>query len=179
MKRDVKKPGPAPLGVMRRRDFLIFGGATLAGLSAGRGLTFMPAAQAAVGGPLALYTWQGYELTEPFKKWRAEHGIEQSQKYINNQFDVVSILKGPGGKEFDSSSGNQAYIQLFQKLGLTAPISAKDVAAAVLAGLDAGEDLIVPDEPARGAVELKRTDRAAYDAVMRAQACNLEKMANQ
>jgi hypothetical protein len=59
------------------------------------------------------------------------------------------------------------------------PISAEDVAAAVLAGLDAGEELIVPDEPARGAVELKRADRAAYDAVMRAQARNLEKMASQ
>lgn len=127
MTRDVKRLGPVPLGVMRRRDFLIFGGATLAGLSAGRGPSFMSEAKAAVGGPLALYTWQGYELTEPFKKWRAEHGIEQTQKYINNQFDVVSILKGPGGKEFDSSSGNQAYIQLFQRLGLTAPISAKDV----------------------------------------------------
>jgi spermidine/putrescine-binding protein len=124
---DVKRPRSAPPGVMRRRDFLIFGGAAVAGLSVGRGPTFMPEAKAAVGGPLALYTWQGYELTDPFKKWRADHGIEQTQKYINNQFDVVSILKGPGGKEFDSSSGNQAYIQLFQKLGLTAPISAKDV----------------------------------------------------
>ena len=49
------------------------------------------------------------------------------QKYINNQFDVVSILKGPGGKRFDSSSANQAYTHLFQSLGLMAPISATDV----------------------------------------------------
>ena len=47
------------------------------------------------------------------------------------------------------------------------PITADEVAAAVLAGIDAGDDVIVPDAPARLAVELKRSDRAAYDAEMR------------
>lgn len=53
------------------------------------------------------------------------------------------------------------------------PITADDIAAAVLAGLDAGEDLIVPDEPARQAYGLKRADRAGYDAVMREQSAKL------
>ena len=35
----------------------------------------------------------------------------------------------------------------------------------------------MPDEPARGAVALKQTDRAAYDAVMRAQARSLDALA--
>lgn len=52
--------------------------------------------------------------------------------------------------------------------------TAEDVAAAVLAGMDADEDLIVPDEAARQAYDLKQTDRAAYDALMRAQAVKLE-----
>ncbi len=115
-----------PAGIMLRRDFLRFAGATVAALGATRFLGVDPAL-AAVGGPLALFTWQGYDLTDPFKQWRADHGIEQTQKYLNNQFDVVSILKGPGGKEFDSSTANQAYTHLFEKLGLMAPITAKEV----------------------------------------------------
>ena len=46
-------------------------------------------------------------------------------------------------------------------------ISAEDIAVAVMAGIDAGEEVIVPDEPARQALALKREDRAAYDEVMR------------
>ena len=44
------------------------------------------------------------------------------------------------------------------------PITADDIAAAVLAGIDAGDDVIVPDEPARQAYVLKWADRPAYDA---------------
>lgn len=115
-------------GVVVRRDFLRFAGTSVAYAGASKlfgGLS--PAFAAEVGGPLALFTWQGYELTEPFKKWRADNHIEQTQKYINNQFDVASILKGPGGKAFDSSSANQAYTHLFQRLGLTSPISESEV----------------------------------------------------
>ena len=54
------------------------------------------------------------------------------------------------------------------------PITADDIAAAVLAGLDDGADLVVPDEPARQAVALKRHDRAAYDAEMRRTAARLK-----
>jgi NAD(P)-dependent dehydrogenase (short-subunit alcohol dehydrogenase family) len=50
-----------------------------------------------------------------------------------------------------------------------------DIAAAVLGGIAAGDDLIVPDEPARQAYALKLSDRAAYDQVMRAQAAKLER----
>ncbi len=114
----------APAGVMGRRDFMLLAGGTAVAFGFSRGSSAMAAE---VGGPLALFTWQGYDLTEPFKQWRADHKIEQTQKYINNQFDAVSILKGPGGNEFDSSSSNQAYTQLFQRLGLMSPISAAEV----------------------------------------------------
>ena len=49
-----------------------------------------------------------------------------------------------------------------------------EIALAVLEGLDAGDELILPDEPARTAWQLKQDDRAAYDAVMRAQAAKLQ-----
>ncbi len=55
------------------------------------------------------------------------------------------------------------------------PFTPEQIAAAVLAGLAAGDELIVPDDAARGAWALKQQDRAAYDAVMRAQATKLER----
>lgn len=55
-------------------------------------------------------------------------------------------------------------------------VTADDIAAAVLAGMDAGDDVIVPDEAARQAYFLKWADRAAYDDVMRHQAARLEGM---
>ena len=53
-------------------------------------------------------------------------------------------------------------------------VTADEIAAAVLAGMDAGEDVIVPDEAARQAYFLKWADRPAYDAVMRDQARKLQ-----
>ena len=43
-------------------------------------------------------------------------------------------------------------------------------------GLDRGDELILPDDAARAAYELKLTDRAAYDQVMRKQAARLNAM---
>lgn len=45
-----------------------------------------------------------------------------------------------------------------------APYTAEDVAAAVIAGVDAGEAVILPDEVARAMTATKHDDRAAYDA---------------
>lgn len=56
------------------------------------------------------------------------------------------------------------------------PTSADDIAAAVLAGLDAGDEVILPDEAARAAYGLKVSDRAAYDQMMRHQAARLNAM---
>ena len=50
------------------------------------------------------------------------------------------------------------------------PITADEIAVAVLDGIDRGFDLVVPDEPARAAYALKLADRPAYDAQMRATA---------
>ncbi len=55
------------------------------------------------------------------------------------------------------------------------PITAEDIARAVLDGLQRGDDVIVPDDAARGAWELKQTDRPSYDAVMRKQAAKLNR----
>jgi hypothetical protein len=52
-------------------------------------------------------------------------------------------------------------------------VTADEVAAAVLEGVANGDDVIVPDEPARQAFALKWRDRPAYDALMRHQASRL------
>ncbi len=52
-------------------------------------------------------------------------------------------------------------------------LTADDIAREVLAGLERGDELIVPDDAARGAWELKQQDRTAYDRVMRKQAAKL------
>jgi NAD(P)-dependent dehydrogenase (short-subunit alcohol dehydrogenase family) len=54
------------------------------------------------------------------------------------------------------------------------PISADDIAAAVLSGVDRGEELIIPDGPARAAYALKLADRPAYDAQLRATATRVK-----
>ena len=58
----------------------------------------------------------------------------------------------------------------FTRLVETSPISADDIAVAVLDGVDRGLDVVIPDEPARAAYALKLGDRDAYDAQMRATA---------
>ena len=124
-----------PAGVLLRRTFLGWMGGTAAAYGVGRLFGGLPGALAAnAGGPLALFTWQGYDLTDPFKKWRAEHGIEQTQKYINNQFDVVSILKGPGGRDFEfelRQPGLHASLPEARPdhadLGVGCPLACKDV----------------------------------------------------
>jgi NAD(P)-dependent dehydrogenase (short-subunit alcohol dehydrogenase family) len=57
-----------------------------------------------------------------------------------------------------------------------APLGPEDIAAAVLEGMGRGDELILPDVAAQAAYDLKLTDRAAYDQVMRRQAKRLNAM---
>jgi NAD(P)-dependent dehydrogenase (short-subunit alcohol dehydrogenase family) len=54
------------------------------------------------------------------------------------------------------------------------PVTAEEIATAVLEGIDRGDELVLPDEPARAAYALKLGDRAAYDEVMRATAARMK-----
>jgi NAD(P)-dependent dehydrogenase (short-subunit alcohol dehydrogenase family) len=72
---------------------------------------------------------------------------------------------------------DRAVARVMSRLVEESTLSADDVAAAVLDGVGRGQELIVPDEAARFAYELKRDDRPAYDAMMRHQAARLEEMA--
>ena len=72
---------------------------------------------------------------------------------------------------------DEALGDVMRRLVTESPISADDIAAEVLAGLERGDELILPDEPARAAYALKVSDRPAYDAVMRRQAAKLDAVA--
>lgn len=71
---------------------------------------------------------------------------------------------------------DEAVGDLFRRLVAESPTGPEEVAAATLAGIDAGADLVLPDEPGRTAYEFKLNDRPAYDAVMRRQAANLARL---
>jgi NAD(P)-dependent dehydrogenase (short-subunit alcohol dehydrogenase family) len=75
----------------------------------------------------------------------------------------------------DSLRGGDEDLALqMKRLVNESPISADDVAAAVVAGVDGGEELIVPDEPARTAYDAKLHHRAAYDEQMRGIAARIK-----
>jgi NAD(P)-dependent dehydrogenase (short-subunit alcohol dehydrogenase family) len=63
--------------------------------------------------------------------------------------------------------------QVIGGLVAAAPLGPDDIAAAVLEGMDRGDELILPDDAARAAYQLKLTDRPAYDQLMRKQAARL------
>ncbi|UFN44243.1 SDR family NAD(P)-dependent oxidoreductase [Nocardioides okcheonensis] len=75
----------------------------------------------------------------------------------------------------DSMQGSDALVgQVVGGLVERSRVTAEEVAASVLAGIEAGDAVIVPDEAARQAFRLKWADRPGYDAVMRDQAAKLE-----
>jgi hypothetical protein len=59
----------------------------------------------------------------------------------------------------------------------SSPLTAHDIAASVIVGIDAGHELIVPDVAAQSAWRLKQHDRLNYDLMMRAQADKLHRLA--
>ncbi len=130
--------------------------ASLAGLVHPAGMASYNAVKAAV---VAFSETAGHEL--------AEYGIHVS---------VVcpSYFRTP---LVDNMQGTDAAVgTVIGALVANSPTSADDIAAAVLAGLDAGDEVILPDDAARAAYGLKVADRAGYNTVMRKQAERLNAM---
>jgi NAD(P)-dependent dehydrogenase (short-subunit alcohol dehydrogenase family) len=138
----------------RQRSGAIVNVASLAGLVHPAGMASYNAVKAAV---VALTETTGHEL--------AAYGVTAHvvcPSYFRT--NLMSSLQG----------ADTALAETMSKLVESSPISAEDIAAAVLEGLDRGDELIVPDQPARDAYGLKQADRATYDVIMRAQAAKLE-----
>jgi NAD(P)-dependent dehydrogenase (short-subunit alcohol dehydrogenase family) len=141
----------------RQRSGHVVNVASLAGLVHPAGMGSYNAVKAAV---VAFTETIGHEL--------AAYGVHATA--VCPSYFRTNLLASMRGRD-------EAVGTVIGRLVDSSPVSADDVAAAVLEGLDRGDELILPDEAARAAYHLKTTDRAAYDALMRAQAAKLDEAA--
>jgi NAD(P)-dependent dehydrogenase (short-subunit alcohol dehydrogenase family) len=143
----------------RQRSGKIVNVASLAGLVHPAGMASYNAVKAGV---VALTETLGHEL--------AGYGVTAHvvcPSYFRS--DLLSSRRG----------ADRAIEAVVTHLVETSPFTAEQIAAAVLAGIDAGDELILPDPMARAAYDLKLHDRAAYDAQLRRQAARLEERGTQ
>jgi len=140
----------------RQRSGHIVNVASLAGLVHPAGMASYNAVKAAV---VALTETAGHEL--------ASYGVRAS--VVCPSYFRTNLMASMRGSD-------EAVGAVVSQLVERSPLTADDIAAEVVAGLERGDEVIVPDQPARDAWALKQTDRAAYDAVMRKQAAKLEAM---
>ena len=140
----------------RQRSGTIVNVASLAGLVHPAGMASYNAVKAGV---VALTETLGHELSP--------YGVTASvvcPSYFRT--NLMDSLRGA-----DEALGS-VVTQLVER----SPLTADDIAVAVLAGIDAGDEIILPDPAARAAYDLKLRDRAAYDVQMRHQAARLEEL---
>ena len=131
--------------------------ASLAGLVHPAGMASYNAVKAAV---VALTETTGHEL--------AAYGV--TAHAVCPSYFRTNLMDSLKGRD-------EALAAIMSRLVTESPTSADDIAAAVLEGLDRGDELILPDAAARAAYALKQGDRATYDAIMRDQAAKLERAA--
>jgi NAD(P)-dependent dehydrogenase (short-subunit alcohol dehydrogenase family) len=143
----------------RQRSGRIVTVASLAGLVHPAGMASYNATKAAL---VALTETLGHEL--------AGYGV--TAHVVCPSYFRTGLMSSMRGAD-------QALGAVVAQLVESSPLSADDVAAGVLTGLDAGDRLILPDPMARSAYELKLRDRPAYDAQLRRQATRLDELGRQ
>ncbi|HNM96860.1 MAG TPA: SDR family NAD(P)-dependent oxidoreductase [Marmoricola sp.] len=131
--------------------------ASLAGFVHPAGMSSYNAVKAGV---VALTETLGHELAQ----WRIKATVVCPSFFKTNLVDSMRSSDPVAGKVVGS---------LVERSATTAD----QIAAAVLAGVERGDQVIFPDPASQAAIELKRTDAASYDAVMRHQARRLEEAA--
>jgi NAD(P)-dependent dehydrogenase (short-subunit alcohol dehydrogenase family) len=127
--------------------------ASLAGLVHPAGMAGYNATKAAV---VALTETTGHEL--------AAYGV--TAHAVCPSYFRTALIEGAQGRD-------TALVATIGRLVENAPRGPEEVAAEILRRIDRGDELVVPDPEARAAYDLKRSDRATYDQVMRAQAKRL------
>ncbi|WP_182525014.1 SDR family NAD(P)-dependent oxidoreductase [Nocardioides dongkuii] len=142
----------------RQRSGRIVNVASLAGLVHPAGMASYNAVKAAV---VALTETAGHEL--------APYGV--TAHVVCPSFFRTRLMDSLRGR--DEGLGS-----VVRQLVEESPTTAEQVAAAVLEGLDRGDEVILPDPAAQAAYGLKVGDRAAYDAMMRDQARKLDTLAS-
>lgn len=137
----------------RQRSGRIINIASLAGLVHPAGMASYNAVKAGV---VALTETTGHEL--------AEYGV--TAHVVCPSYFRTGLVDAMQGSD-------EAIGTVIGALVANAPLGPAEIAAAVLEALDRGDELILPDDAARAAYDLKLADRPAYDAVMRKQAARL------
>ena len=132
--------------------------ASLAGLVHPAGMGSYNAAKAAV---VAFTETTGHEL--------ASYGV--TAHVVCPSYFRTNLMAGAQGRD-------ETVRDVIGALVENSPWTAADIARAALAEIDAGAEIVLPDEAAKAAYGLKIADRAAYDAVMRKQAAKLEQQAS-
>jgi NAD(P)-dependent dehydrogenase (short-subunit alcohol dehydrogenase family) len=143
----------------RQRSGRIVNVASLAGLVHPAGMAGYNATKAAV---VALTETTGHEL--------ASYGV--TAHVVCPSYFRTNLMAEVAGRD-------AALQTVMTRLVEDSPLGPDDIAAAVLEAIDTGTEVILPDPAARSAYELKVSDRASYDAVMRAQARKLEAIADE
>jgi NAD(P)-dependent dehydrogenase (short-subunit alcohol dehydrogenase family) len=143
----------------RQRSGSIVNVASLAGLVHPAGMASYNAAKAGI---VALSETLGHEL-DP---WGLRVSVVCPSYFRTNLMESLHCT--------DTAVG-----QVVTRLVEASPFTADDVAAEILAGLDADLELILPDQAARAAYGLKLTDRPAYDAQLRHQAARLDRLGHE
>ncbi len=141
----------------RQRSGHIVNIASLAGLVHPAGMASYNAVKAAV---VALTETTGHEL--------AAYGVRAS--VVCPSYFRTNLLSSMQGAD-------TALAGVVAHLVESSPLTAHDIAAAVITGVDAGKELIVPDVAAQDAWALKQGDRTTYNLMMRAQADKLHRIA--
>jgi len=129
--------------------------ASLAGLVHPAGMASYNAVKAAV---VALTETTGHEL--------AAYGV--TAHVVCPSFFKTNLMSSMRGAD-------SALAATMAHLVDHSPTSAGEIAAAVLEGLDRGDEVILPDEAGRAAYGLKLADRPSYDALLRDQARKLDR----
>ena len=138
----------------RQRSGHIVNVASLAGLVHPAGMASYNAVKAAV---VALTETTGHELSP--------YGVRAS--VVCPSYFRTNLLASMQGAD-------TALAGVVAHLVESSPLTAHDIAASVIIGIDAGQELIVPDVAAQDAWELKQRDRTTYNLMMRAQAAKLD-----
>ena len=141
----------------RQRAGRIVNVASLAGLVHPAGMASYNAVKAAV---VALTETTGHEL--------ASYGV--TAHVVCPSFFRTNLMSSMRGAD-------AALAETMRGLVDDSPTTAAEIAAAVLDGLDRGDELILPDEAGRTAYGLKLADRPTYDLVLRDQARKLHERA--
>ncbi|MBX3031868.1 MAG: hypothetical protein KF809_17110 [Chloroflexi bacterium] len=136
----MSKPVGFPNGIVTRRDFLRIGAAGAVTVAAGGMLASRVRAQAAPvqsplvgcepGGPLNLFTWQGYEGTgvSAMDDFWANSGIDLNMRPLGNE-NLLQVMKSPGAEQWDAFSVNQGDNNYFHSQGILSPIHVDEVPA--------------------------------------------------